>query len=343
MKTLYTFCFSLLTVAAVAQVPTKFGTNAEDGILYQEYNLIDHGTVSSVRFQAQNAILAGDAEWSFFTGAYDPAWRPYTADDTISGYDAIIDPSIETASARFNTQALGGGQPGRLQAIQAGYYYTAIVQTGAGDNFMSIIETDFQPVVIDTVYITPTAPSATDDIVFSVELDGALTLSPGERVFIRAAASADFTIAPNFLEVTNFSNGVGTATIPAGSISPGIAAHYYALVTEEAVPVHETIDYFTLFFGNNSGTNYSFTVSTVTEIEEVISDYGIIQTTGLIAVNNAQGLTNVELIALDGKVVASEVVQGTSVYLSTSGLPTGLYILNMIGKSTNTSTKLFVH
>ena len=71
MKKLYTFCLSLLAVSAIAQ-PTMFGTDAEDGQVYQEYTLINHGEVSSVRFMAQNDIPASVAEWQFFTGNYDP-------------------------------------------------------------------------------------------------------------------------------------------------------------------------------------------------------------------------------------------------------------------------------
>ena len=103
MKTLFTFCLGLLTASVMAQVPTNFGSDAEDGITYQNYNLIDHGAVSSVRFMAQNAITEGVAKWEFYTGDYMDNWRPYTADDTLSSFDMMIDPSLETASARYNS------------------------------------------------------------------------------------------------------------------------------------------------------------------------------------------------------------------------------------------------
>lgn len=343
MKTIFTFCLGLFVVTAMAQVPTNFGTEAEDGITYQNYNLIDHGAVSSVRFMAQNAIASGVAEWNFYTGNYDPVWRPYTADDTLSSYNMMIDPSIETASARFNTNSNGlGGAPGRLRAIQAGYYYTAIIGNGTGDNFMSIVETDFAPVAIDTVYITPTNPTTNDDIVFTVELDGATMLSPGEHVFIRAAASPDFTVGPTFNEVTNFSNGVGTLTVPAGTIPAGVTAHYYALVTSEETPLHETIDYFTLFFANNSGNNYEFTVSALTGIEDVVAEYGIVQRNGNVTVSNASGLTAIELVSINGQVVANKTVNGTSASLNTEGLASGVYVLNLISGNELKSQKIFV-
>ena len=325
----------------MAQVPTNFGTNAEDGIIYQTYNLIDHGVVSSVRFQAQNTVPEGQGTWEFFTGSYDPVWRPYAANDTLSAFNTLIDPALESASARFNTQAGGGGAIGLLPAVQAGYYYTAIVQTGTADNFMSIVETDFQPVAIDTVYITPANPTLADDVTFTVELDGFNSLSPGEHVFIRA--SPDFSIQSSYVEVTNFSNGTGTAIVSAGSIPAGIPIQYYALVTAEADPeAVDDIDYFTLYFANNSGANFQFTVSSVTGIEDVIADFGVVQTNGTISVRNASELTALELISMDGKVVYSEATSGSLAQINTTGMTKGVYVLNLLGNDNKYQTKLFI-
>ncbi len=340
MKKLYTFCLALVTVSAVAQVPTNFGTNAEDGILYQTYNLIDHGVVSSVRFQAQNSVAEGDAVWEFYTGDYMINWRPYTANDTLSGFDAIIDPSVETASARYNSNY--GGQSGRLPAIQAGNYYTCIIQDGTGDNFMSIIETDFQPVAIDTVYISPEQPTVNDDITVTVELDGFNSLSPGEHVFIRA--SPDFNITSSYLEVTNFSNGVGTAIIPAGGVPAGIPIQYYALVTEEADPeAVADIDYFTLFFANNSGNNYEVTVSTVTGVNEAQSDHTVTVANGFVMLQNVSDVETIQLISVDGRIVRSISVDGrSSLNISTDGLSSGVYVLDLIGSDKRFSQKISI-
>jgi hypothetical protein len=340
MKTLFTFCISLLTISAFAQVPTNFGSNAEDGISYQTYNLIDHGVVSSVRFQAQNSIPEGQGTWEFFTGSYNPVWRPYTTDDTLSGFDAIIDPSIETASARFNTNPPGGAT-GLLPAIQAGYYYTAIIQDGTGDNFMSIIETDFAPVAIDTVYNTPTEVFEGESVSFTVELDGANSLSPGEHVFVRW--STDDFATSNFTEITNFSSGVGQFSYPAGLLPVGTTFKYYALVTEEADPAAlDDVDYYTLFFANNEGNNYEFTISAVTGIEDIKAEYGIIQANGLITVRNTESLQSIELVSVDGKRAANVAVAGGSTSISTDGLASGIYVLNLVGNDKLQSTKLFV-
>lgn len=339
MKTLYTLGLILITGVAFSQVPTNFGSDAEDGITYQQYNLIDHGTVSSVRFMAQNAVTEGVAKWEFFTGNYEHNWRPYTADDTLSAYNTFIDPSIETASARYNS-SFGGGT-GRLPAVQAGYYYTAIVGNSAtADNFMSIVETDFEPVAIDTVYITPTNPTTADDIVFTVELDGALSLSPGEYVYLRS--SVDGYATSQFADVNNFSNGVGTFTVPGGTIPAGTTINYYALVTNVGSPESVNIDYFTLFFGNNGGNNYEFTVSAVTGIEDLKAEYGIAQANELITVKNTDDLQAIELVSIDGKVVSSIAVNGGIQTLSTTGFTKGVYVLNLILADRVQSVKLFI-
>lgn len=324
----------------MAQVPTNFGSNAEDGITYQTYNLIDHGTVSSVRFMAQNAITEGDGTWEFYTGDYENNWRPYTADDTLSSFDMLIDPSSETASARYNSGY--GGQTGKLQAVQAGFYYTAIVGNNAtADNFMSIIETDFEPVSIDTVYNSPEEPTENDAITITVELDGALTLSPVEHVFIRA--SVDGWGTSSLTEVTNISNGVGSIFIPGGTIPAGFTVDYYAIVTEESTPVHETVDYFTLFFGNNNGANYSFSISSVTGIEDPAIEYGVTQVDGQIIVRNTSDLQLLELLSVDGKIVNTVVIDGkSSATISTHGLSKGVYVLNLVGHTDLQAVKLVV-
>lgn len=339
MKKRYTLGFLLMAGTTMAQVPTNFGSNAGDGITYSTYNLIDHGVVSSVRFQAQNAISEGEGTWEFYTGDYMNNWRPYTADDTLSGFDAIIDPAIETASARYNSNY--GGQTGKLPAIQAGYYYTCIIQDGTGDNKMSIIETDFEPVQISDITQVPTDPTTADDIVITVSLSNALTLSPGEHVFLRY--SLDGFQTSDFLEVTNFSNGAGVFTIPGGSVPAGVTVAYYGIVTEEAVPVHETIDYFSLFFANNNGANYSFTVSAVTGIDEVQSEFGIAQTSTEVIVKNVDALSTIDLISMDGRLVSTNAVNGqTQVALSTQSLPVGIYTLVFRGNGTQKSAKIAV-
>jgi hypothetical protein len=341
MKTLFTFCISVLTLTAFAQVPTNFGTDAEDGILYQEYNLIDHGAVSSVRFQAQNAIPAGDAEWSFFTGNYDPTWRPYTADDTLSGFNSIIDPSVESASARYNS-GLGIGEPGRLPEIQAGYFYTAIIENGTGNNSMSIVETDFAPVAIDTIIISPENPLFQDDITITVELDGAMMLSPGEHVFVRA--SLDGYLSSFFFEISNFSNGVGTGVIPGGTIPYSTVVSYYGLVTNQSTPDPTTVDYFTLFFENLGGLNYEFETFDVTVgIEDVAEQYGIIVRENVIEVRNTEDVQSIELVSLDGRVITTVAANGSgAASINTTELSAGTYIINLISATERASAKVFV-
>lgn len=326
MKKFYLFAMLACTMDAMAQAPTNLGTNAEDGISYQTYNLIDHGVVRSVRFQAQNDIASGVGIWEFFTGDYFHNWRPYFANDTVSGYNAIIDPAVESASARYNSNY--GGQSGHLRNISAGYYYTFIISDNElQDNRMNIVPTDFAPVFIDTAFITPTEPTESDLITITVELDQALTLSNGEHVYIRY--STDGFATSQFIEITNFSNGVGTFTLPT-TIPAGTTVTYYVVVTAEAAPQHETIDFFTLFFGNNDGNNYSFTVSSVTGIEELAANVQLQVNDGSITLSNVDAFDAIDVISVDGRSVASVVVAGRDrLSVETGSLAKGVYLVQL--------------
>jgi hypothetical protein len=345
MKTLFTFCISLLTVWGYSQVPTNFGSDAEDGVTYQNYNLINHGSVSSVRFMAQNAVAEGVAKWEFYTGDYSDNWRPYTADDTLSSFNVMIDPSLETASARYNSNY--GGGTGRMPEVQAGSYYTAIIGNNAvSDNFMSIVETYFNPVAIDTVYHTPENPTEADDISYHIRLDGVteLEFSPDQRVFIRATSDGWATSFFGEYQASTFNPADGTSLLitNAGQYPAGTTIEYYVLVTKEEFPVHETIDYHTLYFANNGGDNYQFTISSLTGVEDPKYTYGLTQSNGSITLNKCGNLQSVELVSLDGRVVGTTPVNGGVETLSTTGLTKGIYILNLIATDKTQSVKLFV-
>jgi hypothetical protein len=167
-----------------------------------------------------------------------------------------------------------------------------------------------------------------------------MMLSPGEHVFIRA--SVDGYVNSFFFEITNFTNGVGTYTVPAGTILAGTTVSHYGLVTNQAFPDAATIDYFTLFFENLGGANYEFTVSAVTGVEDVKAEYGIIQNNNTITVKNTDGVQTIELISIDGKRVASTSVVGGATSIQTENLPSGIYILNLIGRDEAQSVKLYV-
>ncbi|MDP6908079.1 MAG: T9SS type A sorting domain-containing protein, partial [Flavobacteriales bacterium] len=117
-----------------------------------------------------------------------------------------------------------------------------------------------------------------------------------------------------------------------------------ALVTYDNVtPAHTTIDFHTLYFGNNDGSNYSMTVSPAVGIEDPVVDYGIVRTSETITVGNTDRLKAIELISIDGKIVNSVATKGFSERLDVSSLPTGVYVLRLIGNDLSSSIKLSIN
>lgn len=309
----------------MAQQPAWVGTNLADGIVYSEYQMFDHGVVSSYRVMAQNAVADSSLEWNFITAAndYSTNWRPYSAGQVYGAFNSIVDPVTETSSARYNSGS--GGQPGVIAEIQAGYYYTIVVENNeTADNLMCINETDFNPVIMDTIHHSPIIPTESDMVTFTVELDGSMMSSIAEHVFIRY--SIDGFATSDFAEITNFAGGVGTVTVPAFAADATVV--YYALSTAEAVPDPATIDYFTLYFGNNVNQNYQFTVSSITDIFEAKQEVGILTFPGFIRFSGIDGQANASLIDMTGKIVLQQSVQ-TNSNLTTSGLPSGTYMVQI--------------
>lgn len=339
MKQIYTLLFGLMAISAAAQQPAWLGTDVGDGIVYTEYQMFDHGVVSSYRVMAQNTVADTSLEWNFITAAgdYSINWRPYNVGEVYSGYNMIIDPSIETASARYNSGF--GGQPCSLAGVQAGYYYTFVIENNElADNRMCINETDFDPVAMDTVYHSPELPTATDMVTFTVELDGSMMPSVGEHVFIRY--SIDGFATSEFAEITNFSNGVGTVTVPAFAADTTVS--YYALSTAVATPDPATIDFFTLYFGNNVNQNYSFTVQAITSIEEKENAISIIAQPGQVKVSGISNQAKIVILDIEGKVVLSDRINGASGVVSTTGLSAGAYFVSVVEGDSRITEKVII-
>jgi hypothetical protein len=327
MKHLFAVLIAFSSIASFAQQPSWLGTNVGDGIIYSEYQMFDHGVVSSFRTIAQNTVTDTSLEWNFITalGDYSINWRPYTTGQIYGPFNTIVDPSIDESSARYNTEF--GGQPCAMANVQAGFYYTFVVQNNeTSDNQMCINETAFDPVVMDTVYHGPVIPTENDMVTFTVELDGSLMPSVGEHIFIRY--SIDGFANSQFAEITNFSDGIGTVTVPA--FSPDTTVTYYALSTAATAPDAATIDYFTLYFGNNVNQNYEFTVSSITAIEKEQSELQVLFSTDHLQVTGIEKATSVLVLDINGKLVIQDVLTGNSI-IPFAGLSKAAYILKVEG------------
>ena len=237
--------------------PTVLGTQLVNGS-YTTYDLTVRGAVRYIRLLATSGASSGLRNWEFATGTaastnYSTNWRPYTSGQTLSGFNTLIDPASATSSARYNTGS--GGQSGLLPAITNTNYYTVVVGTNsASNNFMSILQSSYNPVSL-TSSRNITTPNNNQTVTVTVTLSG--TKNASEKVFLRWSTDA-FASNNTFTEITNFSGNVGTATIPPQT--NGTTVSYYILSTEQSSPSSSNIDYFTLNVDNNSNSNYSYIV-----------------------------------------------------------------------------------
>jgi hypothetical protein len=249
-KQLFLFAALAISLGLVAQ-PTVVGTSLIDGS-YATHDLAARGAVRSVRLEATST--GGSRNWEFTTGSagspnYSTNWRPYISSQTLSSFDQKIDPSSAAASARYNTGF--GGQSGLLPTITSGRFYTIIIgQNSSSNNFMSVLETEFEPVELSSVshVVGGIGASTTVNITTGSAPDA------DEELFVRY--STDGFTTSSFVQAT----GSGTswsAAIPNQTI--GVTVNYYVLSSENGITLsHDDVDYQTLELNNNSGSNYSF-------------------------------------------------------------------------------------
>lgn len=241
MKNFLTFLFFILYLSLIAQ-PTFIGTMLPDGN-YTTYNLNDLGDFRQVRLQATSDAAANARIWEFATGNYFENWRPYTFPTTIV-MNQVIDPATQAASARYNT-SFGGGSS-FLPSIISGNYYTFNVTEFSPplDQFMSLLETTFNPVTINSVTASPVG-DPNENVPVNITVSTSAVPASGEQVFIRYTTDNFITstivqlsfigstataLIPGFLESTTveyyiYSSNISSANILAEVASKGELAH----------------------------------------------------------------------------------------------------------------------
>lgn len=259
----------ILSCAGVIAQPTVLGTQTASGS-YVTYDLQLRGGARFVRFQASTGASSGTRNWEFATGTaaattYTINWRPYASNLTLSGFNAFIDPSLETSSARRNTSS--GGQSGLMPAITASNYYTFIVGVNSGsDNNMSVLETSYNPTVIDAVTQSPLAANVYAGQVVTVTSTMAGALGSGEGVYLRY--STDGFSTSTVVAMTNSSGNDYTANIP--NQLNGASVQYYVFTSNIAsatVTANPTrADFYSLSIRtagglNVGGSNFTYTVN----------------------------------------------------------------------------------
>ncbi len=248
--------------------PTVLGSQVGNGS-YVTYDLVTRG--GGVRFvRVQATAGAAGRNWEFATGSvgggvvYTTNWRPYTASQTISAFNTFIDPTSILASARYNTSS--GGQSGLLPTTVTNNYYTFLVGgNSAANNFMSVLQTTYNPKNITAASQSPVAASVTVGVPVTVTITTSATLAATEYAYVRYSTDG---FATSGYAAFSGSGTTYTATIPGAANIVGANMSYYILTSTSATAPSTNPDYFTLNLYNASGqnvsgggTNYTYSVS----------------------------------------------------------------------------------
>jgi|GEM_PF-2111556 len=249
--------------ASVAQTPNSVGTDLIDGN-YINVATINYGLFNQYRVQATVSVGSGVRKIEFpeYVGQYFNVWRAYTAGQVLAGYNTVIDPVTQTASARWNNNFGGSGI--MLPAVDSGYYYTINIMTNNGynDDTMAILETSYNPVTVDSVSLpvdTNTVGPACSPTVIAM-----LSSPPsvGEYVYLRYSVNG-------FLDSSSVILMTVSGTIASCQIPPypnGTHIDYYILTTPNPslIPTGPASGYYdcqTLNLKTGSiGNNYRYTV-----------------------------------------------------------------------------------
>ncbi len=251
-----------LAGAALAQ-PTVLGTQVVNGT-YTTYDLTDFGAFRQVKLTATSAAATGLRTWEFAQGtaastSYTTNWRPYTASQTLAGYNQYIDPATQPASARYNTGS--GGSSGLLPAVVSGTTYTFnITKNATANNGMAVLSTPTVPVAIASVSREPAAPVSSVPVVLTTTFSAV----PNAAEYVYVRYSIDNFATSSFVAFSTTATAVQTATIPAQTLTAGQYVRYYVFsstVSTVATFTSTNVDMLTLNLNNAGGNNYRYDYS----------------------------------------------------------------------------------
>jgi Secretion system C-terminal sorting domain/SprB repeat len=195
-----------------------------------------------------------------------------TANEYLIEWDSYANKwsNINTPKNAVTTFFWGGGNfngpNGSLTGgfIQNKHYTLQIRGLGYSNRQGVIMETDNAPVsfAVSNPVVGPTNVCVSTDASITINLG--IAKSSQERVFVRYSKLSNFA-SSKVVEATGVGSNWATATavIPAVDNQPSGTIYYYAYSTTVASDNSTDHDLVTLKFGNNGGSNYSYTIVTI--------------------------------------------------------------------------------
>ena len=247
-----------------AQTPNAIGTDIDNGS-YAVHTFTLVGNLSSqYRVQASSSAASGVRKLEFpeNTGSFVNVWRAYTGGNVLGGFNTMIDPVTQAASARYNSSPGGSGI--LLPAITAGNYYSINIMHNRGNanDTMAVLETAYNPVSIVSATQTPAGSSVSSLCPVTVTAILSATPNANEFIYLRYSLN-NFANASNVVAMS-VSNDTATATIPALPGGTGVQYYIFSSPVGAMLTSGQASGYYdclTLNFNNNTGANYVYNVS----------------------------------------------------------------------------------
>ncbi|MBS1731994.1 MAG: hypothetical protein JST02_01740, partial [Bacteroidetes bacterium] len=243
--------------------PAAMSINQDVSGTYTNTAMSLQGGAFRARFQENGTgTSSGTRNWQFNADGYFNTWGVLSTNGsssvTLSGYNSVVVPNAATASANFEGGP-GYNSKGRLPATQANFYYTYNIMKGSSyaSQSMSVLETSFNPVSLNTV---SQSMGVYGGRLVTITTSG--TPNAGENIFVRYTTNG-FTTS-TIIQATG-SGSTWSATIPwqtsavtfyvysSNRSKSAIDADVTSLSTQE---VH---DLSTLNLNNSAGANYTYT------------------------------------------------------------------------------------
>jgi hypothetical protein len=258
-------------VVLVLLVCVCFSAFAQPTVLYSSINTTPRVAMNDLGAFRQGRMLAnqtGYQRWAFHIGSvgspdYSNNWRVGSTPNVLS-FGNFIPAGFANGANYFG----GGGTDGELNSVVSGNYYTFnVMENGAANSNMELLETNFNPAAITSVTQSPLAASVAANNAVIVTINMASAPAVGENVFVRYTTNGYTT--STLLQAT-FVGSIGTVYIPCQAATTVVS--YYVFSSNENVASinsdvvsfgNNSYDLATLSLNNNAGTNYNYTVGAI--------------------------------------------------------------------------------
>ncbi|WP_395051900.1 fibronectin type III domain-containing protein [Flavobacterium sp.] len=252
--------FALLNFQFAFAQPGVMSLNQDVSGTYANSGTTLKGGVFQARFQENaSGTTSGTRNWQFNSDGYNNVWGSTAGAgiQTLAGYNITIAPNTATASG--NWVAAGYNNNGRLPATTANFYYTYNIIKGTSytSQRMSVLETSFNPININSV--AQTAGSFGSRI---IGITTSATPNAAENIYVRYSTNG---FATSTIVLATGSGTAWNATIPWQNAAVSFYI-YTSNKTKAAIDAEVTSfstqdihDLSTLNSDNNTGANYSWT------------------------------------------------------------------------------------